>query len=408
MNTLKVIDLFSGAGGLTFGFHYKLVDGAFKKRDNVKTVFSNEFAPKAVAAFKKNYGDAIPVIAGDICDITDEVIAEYTKGEEVDVIIGGPPCQSFSTVGQRRYDDRAKLSHQYLRILESVKPKMFLFENVKGILSMREIFYKTDADGNTVYEEIKKHRGDHEYTRKEPIVDHYGDLVMKRLETEFDRIGYTISYRTMKATDFGVPQNRERVFIIGIKKGLDLKWDFPKGEGPTYTIHDAISDLPPVGEGEVCKKYVMEPQNVYQHLMRKGSTRISQHFCGVYGDKIRTVIQNVAEGEGKNDFNKKVEAGLIDRKYYLTSGFGNTYGRLERNKPSTTITNNLATPSALRCIHYEQNRALTPREGARLQSFPDWYQFEGNRTDVARQIGNAVPPLMAIAFADQIIKLLDK
>ena len=140
MGKLRVIDLFSGAGGLTFGFYYKKENEDFVKRDNVEFVFSNEFAPQAVTAFKKNYGDDIPVIAGDICEITEEMIKERMNGEEVDVIIGGPPCQSFSTVGQRKYDDRAKLSHQYLRILETVKPKMFLFENVKGILSMREIF----------------------------------------------------------------------------------------------------------------------------------------------------------------------------------------------------------------------------------------------------------------------------
>ena len=173
MSKLRVVDLFSGAGGLTFGFFYKLVGETFEKRNNVEFVFSNEYAPQAVSAFKKNYGDDIPVIAGDICDITDEKIAEYVKGQEVDVIIGGPPCQSFSTVGQRRYDDRAKLSNQYLRILETIKPKMFLFENVKGILSMKEIFYKTDENGNTVYEEVTKHRGDHEYVRKEPVIDHY-------------------------------------------------------------------------------------------------------------------------------------------------------------------------------------------------------------------------------------------
>lgn len=408
MGKLRVIDLFSGAGGLTFGFHYSLINESFVKRDNVEFVFSNEFAPQAVKAFKKNYGDSIPVIAGDICDITDDIIDEYVKGEEVDVIIGGPPCQSFSTVGQRKYDDRAKLSHQYLRILEKVKPKMFLFENVKGILSMREIFYKTDENGNMIYEDVKRHRGDHEYVKKEPIVDHYGDLVMKKLEDEFDRIGYKIQSRTMKATDFGVPQIRERVFIIGIRKDQNIDWEFPKGNGPQYTIYQAISDLPPVGEGERVTDYTISPQNKYQILMRTGSNKITEHFCGIYGDKIRTVIKNVAEGEGKDDFNKKVKAGLIDRKYYLTSGYGNTYGRLERNKPSTTITNNLATPSALRCIHYEQDRALTPREGARIQSFPDWYLFEGTRTDVARQIGNAVPPLMAIAFANKIIELLNK
>ena len=408
MNKLRVVDLFSGAGGLTFGFYYNLLEEKFVKRKNVEFVFSNEFAPQAVTAFKKNYGDDIPVIAGDICKITEEMINEYVKGEEVDVIIGGPPCQSFSTIGQRKYDDRAKLSHQYLRLLETIKPKMFLFENVKGILSMREIFYKTDENGETIYQEVKRHRGSHEYTKMEPVVDHHGDLVMKKLADEFDRIGYKIKPMTMKATDFGVPQIRERVFIIGIRKDQNFDWEFPQGDGCKYSIQDAISDLPPVGEGERVTDYVADPGNPYQRLMRAGSETITEHFCGIYGDKIRTVIKNVAEGESKDDFNKKVDEGKIDRKYYLTSGYGNTYGRLERNKPSTTITNNLATPSALRCIHYEQDRALTPREGARIQSFPDWYQFEGNRTDVARQIGNAVPPLMAIAFANQIIKVLNK
>lgn len=406
MRKLQVIDLFSGAGGLTFGFYYDVINSRFVKRENVEFVFSNEYSSTAVKAFKKNYGDNIPVIEGDVCNITDEMIDSYVGKKEIDVIIGGPPCQSFSTVGQRNYDARAKLSNQYLRILEKVKPKMFLFENVKGILSMKEIFYKTDENGETVYEEIKKQRSNREFIRKKPVVDHYGEKVIKKLADEFDRIGYNVAYQTMLASDFGVPQNRERVFIIGIRKDINIKWKFPEGKGQKLTIYEAISDLPPVEEGQTATKYNIEPQNNYQSLMRYGSEDITEHYCGIYGDKIRTVIRNVAEGEGKNDFNRKVENGLIDKKYYLTSGYGNTYGRLERNKPSTTITNNLTTPSALRCIHYEQNRALTPREGARIQSFPDWYQFDGSKTDVSRQIGNAVPPLMAIAFANQMIKLL--
>ena len=408
LKCFRVIDLFSGAGGLTFGFFYKLENGHFVRRENVEFVFSNEFDPHAVCALKKNYGDSIPVISGDICDITEEMIKKYKGDEEVDVIIGGPPCQSFSTVGQRKYDARAKLSNQYLRILEYVKPKMFLFENVKGILSMREIFYKTDAVGNTIYEKVKRHRGDKEYIVAEPVIDHYGELVMKKLAVEFDRIGYDIKYQTMLATDFGVPQNRERVVIIGIRKGENVDWQFPKGNGPVRSVFEAICDLPPVGEGETVTDYILDPQNDYQELMRHGSKTISEHYCGIYGEKIRTVIQNVAEGEGKEDFNKKVDSGLIEKRFYLTSGYPNTYGRLERDKPSTTITNNMATPSALRCIHYEQNRALTPREGARIQSFPDWYQFEGTRTDVTKQIGNAVPPLMAIALANQMIELSKK
>lgn len=403
---MRIIDLFSGAGGLTFGFYYNLVAGEFRRRPNIEFVFASEYNPQAVEAFKRNYPD-VNMIAGDIRDLTDDKIELYQYNRDVDIIIGGPPCQSFSTIGERKYDSRAKLLNQYLRILEKVMPKMFLFENVKGILSMREIFYKTDENGEIIYKKVEKHRGAKFFTKDEPEIDHYGDLVMDKLKNEFDRIGYDIQYKTMNASSFGVPQNRERVFIVGMRKGLNIEWQFPVGQGPFRTLSDAISDLPLVGEGDNVEKYDSDPANDYQRLMRQGSDEITEHYCGIYGDKIRTVIKNVKEGEGKNDFNRKVDAGLVDVKYRLTSGYGNTYGRLERNKPSMTITNNLATPSGLRCIHYEQNRALTPREGARIQSFPDWYQFVGGKGDVTRQVGNAVPPLLAIAFANSIIDILE-
>lgn len=405
MQKLKIIDLFSGAGGLTFGFNYKLTDQGFVLRDEYEHIFANEFDVNAVKAFRMNYPNS-NMIEGDIRNITDEMLTEYIGTSDVDIIIGGPPCQSFSTVGQRKYDDRAKLSNEYLRILEKVKPKMFLFENVKGILSMKEIFYKTDDNGNILYEEVKCHRGENEFTKKEPIIDSYGELVIEKLKKEFDKMGYTIYVKTLCAADFGVPQIRERVFIIGIRKDLSIEWEFPVGRSKRITIEEAISDLPFVGEGEIKTEYDKQPSTKYQFIMRNGSKDITEHYCGIYGDKIRTVIQNVKEGQGKNDFNALVDAGVIDERYRLTSGFANTYGRLKRNEPSTTITNNLATPSGLRCIHYEQDRALTPREGARIQSFPDWYRFSGSRTDVARQVGNAVPPLLAIAFADKITEIL--
>lgn len=407
MQKLKIIDLFSGAGGLTFGFHYKLLNDGFVLRNEYEYVFANEYDANAVKAFRSNYPD-VNMIEGDIRDITNEMLSDYIGDGEVDIIIGGPPCQSFSTVGQRKYDDRAKLSHEYLRILGQVRPKMFLFENVKGILSMREIFYKTDENGNILYEDRSCHRGSNEFVKKEPVVASYGELVIDKLKKEFAKMGYTIKVKTLCAADFGVPQIRERVFIIGIRNDLNLEWEFPEGKETWLTIEDAISDLPIVGEGESKTEYDKIPLTNYQAIMRKGSDSITEHFCGVYGEKIRKVIQNVREGQGKNDFNALVDAGVIDEKYRLTSGFANTYGRLKRNEPSTTITNNLATPSGLRCIHYEQDRALTPREGARIQSFPDWFNFSGSRTDVARQVGNAVPPILAIAFADKITKLLTK
>ena len=405
---MRIIDLFSGAGGLTFGFYYNLIGGKFIKRDDMEFVLANEFAPNAVAAFRENFSD-INMIQGDIREVlTDEILDEYLKGGEVDVIIGGPPCQSFSTVGQRKYDERAKLSNEYLRVLEKVRPKMFLFENVKGILSMREVFYKEDENGEPIYNEVEHHRGDKKFTKKELVEESRGELVIKKLEEEFKRIGYTIKYATKCAVDFGVPQIRERVFIIGIRNDIEKEWVFPDGEGKILTIKDAIDDLPVCGEGECIEEYSQEPITDYQKLMRGDCTKLTQHFCGHYGDKIRTVIKHVKQGQGKNDFNALVDDGIVEDKYRLTSGFPNTYGRLEEDKPCMTITNNLATPSALRCIHYKQDRALTPREGARIQSFPDWFKFNGNRTDVARQVGNAVPPLMAIAFANKIIETLEK
>lgn len=408
---MRIVDLFSGAGGLTFGFYYQLVNGEFVRTGN-EIVFANEYNKNAAAAYRKNYQD-VDMIEGDIREVLkDEVIKEKIGNRPIDLIIGGPPCQSFSTVGLRRYDDKAKLFWEYLRVIKVVCPKMFLFENVKGLLSMKEVFYKKNEEGEDITE-IKTigHEGWKRRTIEVPVVDHYGNKIIDIIKKEFgdidEGLGYDIEPQVVDAVNFGVPQNRQRVVILGIRKDLGLK--IPKFES-TYkgcTIGEAISDLPEVNEGETKTDYECLPQNPYQILMRGDNVEINDHSCGVYGDKIRTVIKNVKPGQGRNDFNALVDAGIIDKKYYLTSGYKNTYGRLEEDKPSTTITNNLSTPSGLRCIHYAQDRALTSREGARIQSFPDWFQFEGkNKSEINMQIGNAVPPLMAMAIARQIEKVL--
>lgn len=397
---MRIVDLFSGAGGLTFGFYYQLINGEFVRTDN-EFVFANEFDKHAAVAFSKNYPD-IHMFNQDIRTIAVEKILELIGNNQVDLIIGGPPCQSFSTVGRRRFDDKAKLYTEYLKMLRIIQPRMFLFENVKGMLSMREQVPRLDTEGNPILNEEGK-----------PISDP-GDLIIDIIKEQFSSIdgalGYTlIGDSVLNAKNFGVPQNRERVFLVGIRNDLfeGVKWEYPqqthgKDLIPYLTIKDAISDLPILGEGANRDNYDMLPQNDYQHLMRGGNNQLTEHYCGIHNNKLKQVIAAVPQGEGRPYINHLVEIGKLPEECRLTSGYNNTYGRLVENQPSTTITNNMCTPSALRCIHYAQNRELSPREGARIQSFPDWFMFEGKRANVTKQIGNAVPPLMAMAIARQI------
>jgi len=371
---MRIVDLFSGAGGLTFGFYYNIVNGMFVRNDNCNIIFANEYDKSAIEAFRLNFND-IHMIDKNIKDISEEEVTDLIGEEDVDIIIGGPPCQSYSLVGKRKYDDKAKLYNEYYRMLSIIKPKMFLFENVTGILSMK------DENGNCIINVIKN-----------------------KFENIDGTLGYNVEYATLDAVNFGVPQHRERVFIIGIRNDLNIQWQFPARDGNAnnITLEEAISDLPYVAPGNEVNEYDDDTINDYQRLMRGSNNRLTSHFCALYGDKIQTVINNVLQGEGRYYINRLVDEGILDEKYRLTSGYKNTYGRLYANRPCTTITNNMSTPSGLRCIHYHHNRALTPREGARIQSFPDWFQFCGNHTEMKTQIGNAVPPLLAMQLARQI------
>lgn len=380
---MNIVDLFSGAGGLTFGFQFKIKKDRFVRNRQNTILFANEYANQTAQAFHNNFPD-IPLINDDIANITIESITDMNIDfENIDLVIGGPPCQSYSTVGKRQYDKRAKMYREYIRLLGILKPKMFIFENVTGLLSM-----KNDND--------------------EPVLD---DIKNMFADINGDgQLSYAIKQKVLNAKNYGVPQSRDRVFIVGIRQDLDIDcWEFPKakyGDGcgklPCLTVKDAISDLPYLNEGESINEYTLPPQNAYQTLMRGNCVDLTDHFIGTYGDKIRTVIRNVVQGEGKRYFNNLVDEGLLDRKYYLTSGYNNTYGRLWWDRPSTTITNSFGTPSALRCIHPLQDRALSTREGARLQSFPDWFCFCGNKYEKNSQVGNAVPPLLAIELAKQV------
>jgi DNA (cytosine-5)-methyltransferase 1 len=373
---VRIVDLFSGVGGMTFGFYYSLKNGKFVKNKDCEIVFANEKNTSAAKAFGINYPD-INMQNCDIKKLKEKTITELIGKEEIDLIIGGPPCQSFTTIGVRKYDDKAKLYKEYIRMLEIIKPRMFIFENVKGILSMK------DGANHSVMKRI-----------------------VERFKTIKDNFGYNVSYQTLDAVNFGVPQSRERVFIVGIRNDLKIKWTFPEGNNSKLSIRSAISDLTTLKQGEEKTEYKKNPSNYYQKLMRSKNKMLTFHRAALHDEKINTVIRNIKQGEGRFDFNQLIDKGVIDEEYRLTSGYKNTYGRLIGKNPCTTITHNMSTPSGLRCIHYKQNRALTPREGARIQSFPDRFQFYGNLSEVKSQVGNAVPPLLAIKLYGQAKKAL--
>ncbi|MDT2662542.1 DNA cytosine methyltransferase [Enterococcus hulanensis] len=376
---IKVVDLFSGAGGLTFGFQKKVYRNRFVNDDRFNVVFANEYDHEAAEAFRINFPN-IPMLEEDISNIDEEYLANmYLELKNVDLVIGGPPCQSFSTVGRRQYDNRAKMYKEYRRILSIIRPKVFIFENVLGLLTM-----KNDKQ-TPVIEDVEKSFED------------FSDFE--------DNLSYTIHKKVLNAHDFGVPQSRERVFLVGVRKDLTIKknWEFPSPvNSKKITVKDAISDLPFLVNGSGINKYQKKPETKYQYLMRGNQKILNNHVSGYNGERMQKIIEAVIEGEGRPYINKLVDEGKLPQELYLTSGYRNTYGRLWWDKPSTTITNNLSTPSSLRCIHPKQNRALTSREGARLQSFPDDFVFVGPKNKINSQVGNAVPPLLSIHLANSI------
>ncbi|HEM3557655.1 DNA cytosine methyltransferase [Streptococcus suis] len=376
---IKVVDLFSGAGGLTFGFQKAIYRNRFRDDDSFQIIFANELNFEASQSFKANFPN-IKMFNDDIQTIDEEFLNDKQVDiHDVDLIIGGPPCQSFSTVGKRQYDERAKMYKEYRRLLSIIRPKMFIFENVYGLLTMKD-------------------------DQNRPVIENVIESFENFRDFE-DNLGYDIHTELLNAKDYGVPQSRERVFLVGIRNDLLIKegWEFPPPKvSKPLSVSDAISDLPKLNNGEEKSFYDSKPNTKYQYLMRDGERRLTNHKNGTYGLRMLELMKLVKQGEGKNQINKLVDEGKASKELYLTSGYRNSYGRLWWDKPSSTITNNLSTPSSLRCIHPKQNRALTSREGARLQSFPDSFQFYGSKTQVNIQIGNAVPPLLSIALADSV------
>ena len=363
---LKVIDLFSGVGGLSYGFAHD---------DNFEIDVANEILPNMAKAYSLNHPTA-KVYAEDIKDFSANKVEKALgiKPSDIDIIVGGPPCQAYSTVGKRLIDDpRGKLFQEYYRVLKEFNPKLFLFENVKGLLSMQD-----------------------------------GEL-LKTIIALFESLGYKVKYKLLNSADYGAPQIRERVFIIGSK--LETEFEYPEPTHynpecentlfnnslkPYLTLEEAISDLPFIKTNEKSFEYATKPQNEFQKLMRKNAPeKLMDHCSPKNNDKLVKIMESLPDGGTPEDLPESLRP---------TSGFKNTYCRLWWKRPSTTITRNLSTPSSSRCIHPKAPRPLTTREGARIQCFPDDYQFYGSRGDRNLQIGNAVPTFLSEVIAKAILK----
>lgn len=351
----NVIDLFAGVGGMSYGF---------SKDPEFHIIAANEIEKDIAIAYSLNH-PKVKMMNCDISELTKEKLDEVLEGQRIDLVIGGPPCQSYSTLGKRRMDNRANLFMQYKKVLGILNPRAFVFENVVGLLSM---------DRGRLFE---------------------------RIQEEFSELGYLLKYQILDAVDYGVPQRRERVILVGFQ-GKNT-YQFParthgeeSGLKPYVSLKDAIGDLPELKSGESSSADTQEPSNEFlRFVCRKGS--LTEHAAPKNGEHLIKIMETLKDGESKNDLPEEIRP---------KSGYGNTYAKLWWEKPSTTITRNFACPSSSRCIHPRDSRAMTIREGARLQSFPDDYLFYGSDGMKRLEIGNAVPPLLSIAIAEQMLKAL--
>ena len=357
MRPYTIIDLFSGAGGLSYGF-------AAQREFHI--IAANEVDKDIARAYTLNHPH-VDMLQGDIADLNNELLLNIAKNQPVDLIRGGPPCQSYSTLGKRQMDDRANLFLQYKRVLEILKPQAFVFENVVGILSM---------DKGRLFQTVQQ---------------------------EFKTLGYQIKYQVLNAVNFGVPQYRERVILVGFYQSNPFVYPTSThGEGklPYVTLKDAIGDLPPIASGQQNNQYLCPPYNEFLNFVRQNNTTtLTEHASPKNGEHLIKIMQALKDGQGKDSLPPNLRP---------KSGYGNTYAKLWWNRPATTITRNFACPSSSRCIHPRDSRALSIREGARLQSFPDNYQFFGSQGTKRLEIGNAVPPLLSIAIAKSMISALNK
>lgn len=342
----KLLDLFCGAGGLSLGF----------EKAGFSVAKAIDIDKHAVNTYNYNRKEKV----AEVLDIT-KVDDNFLKSlGHIDGIIGGPPCQGFSTAGQRIIDDdRNKLYREYFKILEHVMPSFFIIENVTGILNFCKGLVKDD------------------------IIRRAKDL------------GYNVFYKTVDTSQYGIPQIRKRVLFVGIKDSLCKKeFIFPEGNGQVVTVLDAIGDLPYLDSGEIHTSYTTTPKTKYQEYIRDGMTELHNHTLSKHFEDTKNTIALVPEGGSIKDVPEELRGGR---------NYNALLRKMDRNKPSLCIDTGHRT-----YFHYEERRIPSTREVARLQSFPDSFVFTGPRNDQQKQVGNAVPPMLAEIMARAIKDYLDQ
>lgn len=355
------VDVFSGSGGLSLGAEMAGID----------VRYAVEVWPSAARTYKRNHPNSV-VFNKDIKEI-DPKTEIGKEDERIFIIMGGPPCQGFSMSNQRREENgrtmenpKNQLFKQFVRFVDQLQPDWFLFENVEGIINMEK--------GETI----------------------------KMIAQSFRDLGYHISEPTILwANDFGVPQRRNRCFIVGNKVGIDF--EFPEPTGELVTVSDAIDDLPILKSGdnipELPYRLSIEQCSSYAKYMRRNSEQSLQNQVSQNNALVIKRYSYIPQGGNWRSIPEELMTNYKD-KGRCHSGI---YKRLRADAPSVVISNY----RKMMLIHPTQDRGLSVREAARLQSFPDDFYFDGPISHIQQQIGNAVPPLLAKAIIEKIFSYYD-
>jgi DNA (cytosine-5)-methyltransferase 1 len=367
------VDLFCGAGGLSSGL----------ERAGFDVALGLDFNRHVVDTYRANHGGVM--VHADVRDVNGADLLAEAGVSHVDLLAGGPSCQGFSTHGKRLADDdRNFLYQEFMRLVADIRPATVLMENVKGLLIARKGAYRDE------------------------VVASFGAL------------GYQVTGQVLLAADYGVPQLRERVFFAASRLGGDLTLPVPTHGRPTVlpvqagqlrpyvTLGEAIGDLPQIGDFSRADPlpYSAPPACEYQQSRRQGSSEVYNHVSRPLSDLARSVIEQLGPGQGLRAIPPERLPARFHRMRRISTGelrrdCTTLYHRLSPDRPSYTITCNFTNVSAGAFAHPHELRAITAREAARLQSFPDTFRFLGSA--VPHQIGNAVPPLLGEAVGRSML-----